>query len=283
MSDRLAIALQHLAPKQALTQLAGYGATAQGGRWTTAVIRWFVQRYGVDMAEAAQPDIAAYPSFNAFFTRALKPDARPLATCDLICPVDGQISQFGSLRQGRLLQAKGHDYSATALLGADAALAARFDDGLFATLYLSPRDYHRVHMPCRGRLLRMRHVPGSLYSVNPVTARHVPGLFARNERVVCLFDTDFGPMAMVLVGATIVGSICTSWHGQVNPPRGAPMRHWDYTDQDIVLAQGQEMGRFQLGSTVIVLLPRGELRWSENWSAPGAVRMGEAMAHRPCE
>ncbi|QXL85440.1 archaetidylserine decarboxylase [Comamonas sp. NLF-1-9] len=283
MPDRLAIALQHLAPKQALTQLAGYGATAQAGRWTTAVIRWFVRRYGVDMTEAEQADIAAYASFNAFFTRALKPGARPLADSDLVCPVDGQLSQFGSLREGRLLQAKGHDYSAAALLGADAPLAARFEDGLFATLYLSPRDYHRVHMPCRARLLRMRHVPGSLYSVNPLTARHVPGLFARNERVVCLFETEFGPMAMVLVGATIVGSICTTWHGQVNPPRGAPMRHWDYSDQEIVLAQGQEMGRFQLGSTVIVLLPRGELRWSDGWSTPGPVRMGQAMAYRPCE
>ena len=185
LGERVAVALQHLLPQQALTQAAGALARRQGGSATTAAIRWFIGRYGVDMAEAAEPDPAAYASFNDFFTRALKPGARPLAEADLLCPVDGAISQFGAVTAGRIFQAKSHDYSATALVGGDGALAAHFHQGHFATLYLSPKDYHRIHMPAAGRLLRMIHVPGALFSVNPATARGVPGLFARNERVVC--------------------------------------------------------------------------------------------------
>ncbi|HQY10508.1 MAG TPA: archaetidylserine decarboxylase, partial [Burkholderiaceae bacterium] len=192
MSDRLAVLPQYLLPKQALTQLAGALARAQAGGLTTAVIRWFVGRYGVNMAEAAEPDIARYASFNDFFTRPLKPGARPLAAARLICPVDGAISQFGRIERDQIFQAKGHQYSTQALVGGDAALAAEFQDGSFATLYLSPRDYHRIHMPCEGRLRRMIHVPGELFSVNPTTARGVPGLFARNERVVCVFDSAAG-------------------------------------------------------------------------------------------
>ena len=219
MSDRLAVLPQYLLPKQGLTRFAGHVASARRGARTTGLIRWFVRKYGVDMDEAAQSDIAVYASFNEFFTRALKDGARPLATADLICPVDGAISQFGAIEDDQIFQAKGHRYSTQALVGGDAALAAQFQHGSFATLYLSPRDYHRIHMPCAGRLRAMVHVPGDLFSVNPVTARGVPGLFARNERVVCLFDTPLGPMALVLVGATIVGSMATVWHGQVNPPR----------------------------------------------------------------
>lgn len=278
MSDRLAILLQYLAPKQALTRAAGWWAGVHAGRWSTATIRWFVRRYRVDMTEAAEPDIAAYASFNDFFTRALRPGARPMAAAGLVCPVDGAVSQLGAIDGDTLLQAKDHHYTTTALLAGDAQLAAHFTGGSFATLYLSPRDYHRIHMPCAGRLLRMVHVPGSLFSVNPTTARHVPGLFARNERVVCLFDTAFGPMALVLVGATIVGSMATVWHGQVNPPRPGRIRHWDYAQTPIALAQGAEMGRFQLGSTVIVLLPRGAIRWQADWRAQRPVRLGEAMA-----
>ena len=175
MSDRLAVLPQYLLPKQALTWLAGKVASAQAGRWTTALITWFIGRYQVNMTEAANPDPASYPSFNAFFTRALQPGARPLAPAALVCPVDGAISQFGRIHQDRIFQAKGHDYTCAALLGGDAALAAPYADGLFATLYLSPRDYHRIHMPCDGRLTRMIHVPGALFSVNPTTARGVPG------------------------------------------------------------------------------------------------------------
>jgi phosphatidylserine decarboxylase len=280
MGERVAVAMQYLLPKQALTLLAGAIAGAQGGATTTALIRWFMVRYGVNMAEAAEPDPAAYPSFNAFFTRALKDGARPLAQAELVCPVDGAISQFGAIEGGRIFQAKGHDYTTTALLGGDAALAAHFHGGHFATLYLSPKDYHRIHMPCAGRLLRMVHVPGALFSVNPATARGVPGLFARNERVVCVFDGDHGPWVLVLVGATIVGSMATVWHGTVNPPRPGSLREWNYTEQDIRLAQGAEMGRFLLGSTVVLLFPAGPLRFNPAWAPGQATRMGQAMAQR---
>ncbi len=278
MLERLAVWSQYLLPKQALTGLAGLVAAAEWGRPTTALIRWFVARYGVNMAEAADPDPAHYASFNAFFTRALKPGVRPLADAPWLCPVDGSISQFGAIEHDRIFQAKGHHYSTTALLGGDAALARTFEDGSFATLYLSPRDYHRIHMPCAGRLLRMMHVPGALFSVNPSTARGVPGLFARNERVVCVFDSAHGLFVLVLVGATIVGSMATSWHGVVNPPRGARLRAWRYDDQAIELRQGDEMGRFLLGSTVVMLFPKGLTRFNPRWAPNGAVRMGELMA-----
>ncbi len=280
MSDRWAVLPQYLLPKQTLTRLAGLVAGAKAGAMTTALIRWFIQRYGVNMAEAAEPDPAAYASFNAFFTRALRPGARPLAAADWVCPVDGAISQFGAIQQGRIFQAKGHDYSATALLGGDSALAAHFQGGHFATLYLSPKDYHRIHMPCAGRLLRMVHVPGELFSVNPTTARGVPGLFARNERLVCVFDSPQGPWVKVLVGATIVGSMATVWHGTVNPPRPGRVREWDYADPPIGLAQGAEMGRFLLGSTVVLLFPPGPLRFNPAWAPGGSVRMGQLMAQR---
>jgi len=279
------VLLQHLLPKQALTSLAGVLAGARGGAATTAAIRAFVSRYGVNMAEAAQPDAAAYPTFNEFFTRALQPGVRPLAQADLICPVDGAISQFGAVDGDRIFQAKGHHYTTPALVGGDGALAAHFHQGLFATLYLSPRDYHRIHMPCAGRLLRMIHVPGDLFSVNPATAQGVPGLFARNERVVCVFDSDVGPWVLVLVGATIVGSMATVWHGVVNPPRPGTVREWTYHDQDIRLAQGQEMGRFLLGSTVVMLFPRPpeggtRLNFNPAWAPGRPIRLGETMATR---
>ena len=280
MSDRLAVLPQYLLPKQALTTLAGKFASAQLGGLTTSVIRWFVGRYNVNMAEAANPDIASYTSFNDFFTRALKPGARPLAQADLICPVDGAISQFGPIAKDQVFQAKGHTYSTTALVGGDAAAAARFDNGHFATLYLSPRDYHRIHMPCAGELTRMVHVPGDLFSVNPTTARGVPGLFARNERVVCFFESAQGPFVLVLVGATIVGSMATVWHGQVNPPRTGVLRQWDYAKGQVSLQQGEEMGRFLLGSTVVMLFPQGPLQFNPQWSPTRPIQLGEAMAQR---
>ena len=280
MSERLDVLLQYLLPKQALTRFAGVVASAQAGGTTTALIRWFIGKYGVNMAEAAEPDPAHYASFNEFFTRALKPGARPLADADWVCPVDGAISQFGDIRRDQIFQAKGHAYSTTALVGGDAALAAQFEDGHFATIYLSPKDYHRIHMPCEGRLRRMIHVPGDLFSVNPTTARGVPGLFARNERVVCVFDTPHGPFVQVLVGATIVGSMATVWHGVVNPPRTGQLREWTYADGQVTLAQGAEMGRFLLGSTVVLLWPRGTLRFNPVWAPAGPVRMGQPMASK---
>ncbi|MEI6734380.1 MAG: archaetidylserine decarboxylase [Comamonadaceae bacterium] len=280
MSDRLAVLPQYLLPKQALTALAGRVAGARAGRATTQLIEWFARRYQVDMSEAANPDIASYTSFNDFFTRALKVGARPLASADLICPVDGAISQLGAIRGQQIFQAKGHNYSSSALLGGDAALAKHFDDGSFATLYLSPKDYHRIHMPCSGRLQRMIYVPGELFSVNPTTARAVPGLFARNERVVCVFESASGPFVLVLVGATIVGSMATVWHGVVNAERSGELREWRYDDQAVTLQQGAEMGRFLLGSTVVLLFPKGPLRFNPNWAPGRAIRMGEVMGHR---
>lgn len=280
MSDRLAVLPQYALPKRALTTLAGKFASARLGGLTTSVIRWFVGRYNVNMAEAANPDIASYTSFNDFFTRALKPGARPLASADLICPVDGAISQFGPIAKDQVFQAKGHTYSTTALVGGDAEAAARFDNGHFATLYLSPRDYHRIHMPCAGELTRMVHVPGDLFSVNPTTARGVPGLFARNERVVCFFESAQGPFVLVLVGATIVGSMATVWHGQINPPRTGTLRQWDYAKGQVSLQQGEEMGRFLLGSTVVMLFPQGPLQFNPQWAPVRAIQLGEAMAQR---
>ena len=278
MSDRLKVLPQYLLPKQALTAYAGWRASRQWGVRTTKLIRGFVDKYGVDMSEAANPDIASYVSFNDFFTRALKAGARPLAAADLVCPVDGAISQFGAIERDQIFQAKGHHYSTTALVGGDAMLAAQFENGHFATIYLSPKDYHRIHMPSDGRLLRMIHVPGDLFSVNPTTARGVPGLFARNERVVCVFESAHGPFVLTLVGATIVGSMATVWHGVVNPPRSPVLREWRYDDQNIALKQGDEMGRFLLGSTVVMLFPKGLLCFNPAWLAARPVRLGEAMA-----
>ena len=278
MSDFIAVLPQYLLPKRALTVFGGWVATRRWGTATTRLIAWFVKRYDVNMNEAANPDLASYTSFNDFFTRALRPGVRPLANAPFVCPVDGAISQFGAIQADQIFQAKGHAYSTTALVGGDEALAAQFQDGSFATLYLSPRDYHRIHMPCAGRLRSMVYVPGDLFSVNPKTARGVPGLFARNERVVCVFDTDFGPLVMALVGATVVGSMATVWHGVVNPPRLPQVTEWHYDESNISLLRGEELGRFLLGSTVVMLFPKGALDWNTQWQAALPVRMGEAMA-----
>jgi len=281
VSDRFAVLPQYLLPKQALTHFAGWVASRERGWVTTEIIRRFVAKYRVNMDEALNSDIASYLTFNDFFTRALKPGVRPLARAELVCPVDGAISQFGAIENDQIFQAKGHHYSTTALVGGDAALAAQYQDGHFATIYLSPKDYHRIHMPCDGRLTRMIYVPGDLFSVNPVTARGVPGLFARNERVVCVFESARGPFVLALVGATIVGSMATVWHGMVNPPRGKAVREWRYPasgQPEVVLKQGEEMGRFLLGSTVVLLFPKGPLRFNTDWAPGRAVRLGEAMA-----
>jgi phosphatidylserine decarboxylase len=294
LSERSKVLMQYLLPKQAITAFGGVVASGQWGNITTRIIQWFVGKYSVNMAEAANPDIASYASFNDFFTRALKPGARPLAQADWVCPVDGAISQFGNIERDQIFQAKGHHYSTTALVGGDAALAAQFQDGHFATLYLSPRDYHRIHMPCDALLKRMIYVPGDLFSVNPTTARGVPGLFARNERVVCAFESTSpavkGPFVLTLVGATIVGSMATTWHGVVNPPRGGAVREWRYGSghkgagkgneggESPAFKQGDEMGRFLLGSTVVMLFPKGDLKFNRAWASGRAIRLGEAMA-----
>ena len=278
MHPRLAVLPQYLTPNHAINAFSGWVAGGERGWVTLETIRWFVGKYKVNMDEALNSDIASYASFNDFFTRALKPGARPLANAHLICPVDGAISQFGRISGDQIFQAKGHRYSTTALVGGDAALAEQFRDGSFATLYLSPRDYHRIHMPCDGRLTQMIYVPGDLFSVNPTTARGVPGLFARNERVVCVFESAHGPFVLVLVGATIVGSMATVWHGVVNPPRLPDVKTWNYADQQVELKQGDEMGRFLLGSTVVMLVPRAPLAFNSVWEPARHIRLGEAMA-----
>lgn len=277
MSDRLAVLPQYFLPKYLLTAFAGLVANDRGGARTTKLINWFVKKYNVNMAEAANPDTASYASFNEFFTRPLREGARPIADTAYVCPVDGAISEFGQINAGQIFQAKGHEFSATALVGGDATLAAKYHDGQFANIYLSPRDYHRIHMPCDGRLKRMIYVPGELFSVNPTTARGVPGLFARNERVVCVFDSPAGEFVLVLVGATIVGSMQTAWHGIVNPPRTNKVREWTYTDQAIELKKGEEMGRFLLGSTVVMLFQKDSMQFNSSWKPAGAVRLGEVM------
>jgi phosphatidylserine decarboxylase len=282
MSDRLPVLLQHVLPKQRLTTLAGRIARAHGGGMTTRLIRWFVGRYSVDMSEAADADIRSYKSFNDFFTRPLKAGLRPLAIADFICPVDGAISQFGSIDDYHVLQAKGHRFTTTQLVAGDAVLSSQFRHGSFANLYLSPRDYHRLHMPCDGKLTRMIYVPGKLFSVNPVTARGVPNLFARNERVVCVFESvEHGPFVMVLVGATIVGSMATKWHGVVNPKRTNKPSEWTYAGQDILLKKGEEMGRFLLGSTIVMLWKRDAIVFNQEWAPERKVRLGELMGQRP--
>jgi phosphatidylserine decarboxylase len=278
VSDRFAVLPQYLMPKKAMTWLAGRIAGARGGAVTQAIIARFVKRYQVNMAEAANPDITSYSTFNEFFTRPLKDGARPLAQASWICPVDGAISQFGKIERDQIFQAKGHSYSTRALVGGDAALAAQFQGGHFACLYLSPKDYHRIHMPCAGSLRRMIYVPGDLFSVNPTTARGVPGLFARNERVVCVFDTPHGPFVNVLVGATIVGSMATTWHGVVNPPRTRDVREWHYAAGKVNFKQGDEMGRFLLGSTVVMLWPDSPLVFNPAWSPARSVQLGQSMA-----
>ena len=282
MSDRLKVLPQYLLPKQRLTTFAGRVAGAKGGTITTRLIRWFVGKYEVNMDEAENSDIASYTSFNDFFTRPLKAGARPLADAAFVCPVDGAISQFGAIDDHHILQAKGHRFTTTELVGGDAELAKQFRHGSFANLYLSPKDYHRLHMPCDGRLTRMIYVPGALFSVNPTTARGVPNLFARNERVVCVFESaQHGPFVAVLVGATIVGSIATTWHGVVNPRRSGKIVEWTYADQPVTLRQGEEFARFLLGSTIVLLFPPNTIAFSHDWAPERPVRLGEAMGTVP--
>lgn len=245
------------------------------------LIRYFVGKYPVNMAEAMEPNPYNYASFNDFFIRRLRPEARPIALADVVSPVDGIVSEIGYLSEGQIVQAKGHAYSVAALLGGDESYAAAFNNGCFATLYLSPKDYHRVHMPIEGQLLEMIYIPGSLYSVQPTTARVIPKLFAKNERVVAIFSTKFGLMAMVLVGAAIVGSMGTVWHGDLF--RGSKIQRVSYPADSIVLAKAMEMGYFKLGSTVIVLFAnREQLQWCDHLQAGDVIQLGQALVEGSC-
>ncbi|WP_051002092.1 archaetidylserine decarboxylase [Idiomarina xiamenensis] len=270
-------------PKKLISRLMGKFAKAEAGWATQAFIRWFIKRYNINMSEAIHEDPSHYKTFNAFFTRHLKPELRPLAATEgqLAHPVDGAISQLGAIDDDRIIQAKQHDYSVEALLGGDQQDAKLFHNGQFATIYLAPRDYHRIHMPCDGVLRKMTYVPGDLFSVNPLTANNVPGLFARNERVVAIFDGEFGPFAMVLVGATIVASIATRWAGVVTPPSGPKVHSWHYPaqgDDAVRLQKGEEMGLFQLGSTVVMCFPQDSIRFADDLQPEAVTRMGQVMA-----
>ncbi|MFC6671638.1 archaetidylserine decarboxylase [Marinobacterium aestuariivivens] len=284
MKDKLFILLQQLAPQHCLSRLAGRLAECRDPWVKNTFIRWFANRYGVNMQEAEVEDLRAYENFNAFFTRKLKADARPVDPDPdaIVSPADGAISQLGPIDHGRIFQAKGRGYGLSTLLGGDMELAAPFKNGSFATIYLSPRDYHRVHMPVDGKLRETVYIPGDLYSVNQTTAAHVDELFARNERLVAIFDTDHGPMAMVLVGAMIVAGIETVWSGQVTPVPRAPVRtRYDARpDSDIRIARGEEMGRFKLGSTVVLLFGPDALTWSRELGAESALRLGQRIGSR---
>ena len=273
LGQRLFVALQYALPQHGLSGLVFQLTRLRLGPLTQLLIRVFARLFRVDLAEATEASPAAYPSFNAFFTRALRPDIRPLAEPGAIaCPVDGAVSQLGAIGGGRIIQAKGRDYSVADLLGGDVALASRFANGQFATLYLSPRDYHRIHMPLDGTLLETIHIPGRLFSVNPTTTAAVPRLFARNERVVVLFDTVLGPLALVLVGAIFVGSIETVFGGLHTPPRAKAIRRADYRDHGIRLRRGDEMGRFNMGSTVVLLLADAVVDWEPSLMPGSPVR-----------
>ena len=279
--QRAKVAFQYIMPQLYLTQLAGWFAQQKWGAVTHFVIKVFAKKYDVDMSEAKKENFSDYESFNQFFIRELKDDARkinenPTALC---LPADGRVSQIGHIDDERLLQAKGHFFSLSDLLAGDEELVNTFKNGEFATIYLSPRDYHRVHMPCDATLRKMIYVPGDLFSVNPFLAEHVPNLFARNERVICVFDTAFGPMVQILVGATITASMSTVWAGVINPPRTGEVKVWTYQgDSAIKLTKGQEMGAFQLGSTVINLFPANSVALAEHLEVDVPVRMGEILA-----
>ncbi len=271
---------QYLLPTHALSRVMHALTRSSNPLMRRWFMRWFVRHYRVDMSLAQEPNLDSYANFNAFFTRALRPDARPIVSGETTaaCPVDGAVSQAGPIHADRIFQAKGQDYSLLQLLGGNQQWAEKFTDGSFATLYLSPRDYHRIHMPLDARLRAMSHVPGRLFSVNAATARVIPGLFARNERVVTYFDTEAGPMAMVLVGAIFVASIETVWAGEITPPAGKQVRHWDFQGGDARdFAKGEEMGRFNMGSTVIVLFGRDAVQWGDSIKAGAPVRMGQHL------
>ena len=267
---------QYLLPHHFLSKMMSKFTHCENETWKNLFIKQIIKHYQVNMDEAVISDINAFKSFNDFFTRELKPNARVFTNQinDIACPADGAISQAGLIKEGRIFQAKGKNYTAADLLGGDVDLAQAFMDGSFATIYLSPKDYHRLHMPLTGTLREMIHIPGRLFSVNKTTTESVSGLFARNERVVALFDTEAGPMALILVGAIFVSSIETVWHGVVTPPSISSVRTWKYNENAPTLKMGEEMGRFNMGSTIIVLFGKNKTQWNETMVADTPVKLG---------
>lgn len=280
MKNQLKIIVQYILPKHLLTFLAGKLAEAKMGSLTTFLITQFIKKFNVDMNEAKHTKPAYFDTFNDFFTRELKEGLRPIVEGEhnLAIPVDGCVSQQGVITQGRIFQAKGHDFSLRELLGGRDDVAAPFDDGIFSTIYLAPKDYHRIHMPITGKLEQMIFIPGDLFSVNPLTAQNVPNLFARNERAVAIFSTAVGPMAMVLVGATIVGSIETVWEGTLKAQKNKELQYWDYQDKEIILEKGAELGRFKLGSTIVALFAKDSIQFNDDLAPMSVTRLGQLFA-----
>lgn len=270
---------QYILPHHALSRLMSKLTHSENKTWKNLFIKQIIRYYGVNMDEALTPDINAYDSFNTFFTRELKPGARPRSTETnaIISPADGAVSQAGNITEGEIFQAKGKSFTATDLLGGSAERAAPFNNGVFTTIYLSPKDYHRLHMPLTGVLREMVHIPGRLFSVNPATVNSVPKLFARNERVAAIFDTDAGPMALILVGAIFVSSVETVWHGVVTPPSVSEVKSWQYHDNVPTLKIGEEMGRFNMGSTIIVLFGKDKAQWDDGFKTEKTVKQGELI------
>ncbi len=270
---------QYILPHHPLSRLMGILTHSKNKAWKNFFINQIIRQYHVNMDEAAEQNIDNFACFNDFFTRELKFGIRPIADLpgNIACPADGSISQCGEINTGSIIQAKGKSYTVLDLLGGDSTQAAAFENGNFATIYLSPKDYHRLHMPIAGTLRKMIHIPGRLFSVNGATANSVPDLFARNERVVAIFDTEVGPMALVLVGAIFVASIEMVWHGEVTPPTSSAIQTWNYSDNAPSLARGAEMGRFNMGSTIIVLFGKDKIAWSENLQTDKTVKLGQLI------
>ncbi len=270
---------QYILPHHALSGMMSVLTHSENKVWKNLFIRQIIRHYGVNMDEALEPDINAYKSFNHFFTRELDPNARPLTSEKraVASPADGAVSQSGHIADGQIFQAKGKSFTAADLLGGSAERAEPFNNGVFSTIYLSPKDYHRLHMPLTGTLKEMVHIPGRLFSVNTATTHSVPGLFARNERVAAIFDTEAGPMALVLVGAIFVSSIETVWHGVVSPPTISSVQSWHYQENAPVLKMGEEMGRFNMGSTIIVLFGKDKVQWNDDFKADKLVNLGEVI------
>jgi phosphatidylserine decarboxylase len=279
ITEKLKITLQYILPKHFVSVMAGHLAKVKTPWFKDIFITKFAKAYNIDMSIAVEPELTKYACFNDFFTRAIKVETRPIdVTENAFCsPVDGAMSQFGKIENGRIVQAKNHHYSTIELLGGDKNLANDFDNGEFCTIYLAPKDYHRIHMPCDGELISMSHVPGQLFSVNPLTAQNVPRLFARNERVVNVFETKFGKMALVLVGATIVGSIETTWAGNITPPSRKKVRTWKYNPREVSIKKGEEMGRFKLGSTVVLLMENKNWQWDEAVKIEADLILGQKL------
>ncbi len=290
ITDKIKAWPQYLLPHFLITDLMYFLTHSKLKVWKNMLIPWFARHYRVDMSLAVNEDLRSYENFNQFFVRPLKPEKRPICSeaDSIVSPVDGTVSQAGTINTEAVFQAKGHEYSLTELLGNQQNWVDKFLNGSFATIYLSPKDYHRIHMPFDGVLRQMTYVPGRLFSVSPSTTREIPRLFARNERVVCFFDTTLGPMAVILVGAMIVGSMETVWHGIITPPHGKRLNHWYYTEdttassttKTIELAKGEELGRFNMGSTVILLFPENSIQWTADTEADNSVQLGLKIATR---